>query len=34
MDFIVDKSIANFIEPPPEKLKEMEEVRDSRFNIP
>ena len=34
MDFFVDKAIANFIEPPPEKLEAMEEAQNSRFNIP
>ena len=34
MDFFVDKAIANFIEPPPEKLESMEEAQNSRFNIP
>jgi hypothetical protein len=34
MDFFVDKAIANFIEPPPEKLEAMEQAQNSRFNIP
>jgi len=34
MDFFVDKGILNFIEPPPEKLAEMEEAQDGKFNIP
>ena len=33
MDFFVDEKIMNFIEPPPEKLPMMEEVRIDRFNI-
>jgi hypothetical protein len=33
MDFCVDSKIMNFIEPPPEKLPAMEEVRRDRFNI-
>ena len=34
MDFFVDTGILNFIEPPPEKLAEMEEAQDGKFNIP
>ena len=34
MDFFVDKGILNYIEPPPEKLPEMEEADDNKFNIP
>ena len=34
MDFFVDKGILNYIEPPPEKLEEMEEAQDIKFNIP
>lgn len=33
MDFCVDEKIMNYIEPPPEKLPAMEEVRIDRFNI-
>lgn len=33
MDFCVDEKIMNFIEPPPEKLPAMEQVRKDRFNI-
>jgi hypothetical protein len=33
MDFCVDEKIMNFIEPPPEKLAAMEEVRKDRYNI-
>ena len=33
MDFAVDQKIQYYIEPPPEKLPEMEEVRGDRFNI-
>lgn len=33
MDFCVDEKIMNFVEPPPEKLPAMEEVRRDRFNI-
>lgn len=33
MDFVVDSSIYNFIEPPPDKLAAMEEANDGRFNI-
>lgn len=32
MDFCVDEKIMNYIEPPPEKLPAMEEVRTDRFN--
>jgi hypothetical protein len=34
MDFFVDKGILNYIEPPPEKLPEMEQAQDNKFNIP
>jgi len=34
MDFFVDKAILNYIEPPPEKLAEMEEAQDNKFNVP
>lgn len=34
MDFTVDKSILNFITPPPPKLEYMEDKRDYKFNIP
>ena len=34
MDFFVDKSILNFIEPPPEKLAAMEERVENRFTVP
>jgi len=34
MDFFVDKAILNYIEPPPEKLEEMEEAQEIKFNIP
>jgi hypothetical protein len=34
MDFFVDKSVMNFIEPPPEKLDAMERVVNDRFSIP
>jgi len=34
MDFFVDKSYKNYIDPPPPMLEAMEEVRSSRFNIP
>jgi len=34
MDFTVDKSILNFITPPPPKLEFMEDKRDYKFNIP
>lgn len=33
MDFFVDESIKNFIEPPPDKLPAMEQVRSDRFSI-
>ncbi len=33
MDFCVDEKIMNFIEPPPDKLAAMEEVRRDRFNV-
>jgi hypothetical protein len=33
MDFCVDEKIMNFIEPPPDKLPPMEQVRRDRFNI-
>jgi len=33
MDFCVDEKIMNFIEPPPEKLSAMEQVRRDRFSI-
>lgn len=33
MDFCVDEKIMNFIEPPPDKLPAMEQVRRDRFNI-
>ncbi len=33
MDFCIDEKIMNFIEPPPEKLPAMEEIRTDRFNI-
>ena len=33
MDFTVDEQIMNFIEPPPEKLAAMEQVRLDRFSI-
>lgn len=33
MDFFVDEQIKNFIEPPPEKLPAMEQVRSDRFSI-
>jgi hypothetical protein len=33
MDFCIDEKIMNYIEPPPEKLQAMEEVRSDRFNI-
>jgi hypothetical protein len=33
MDFCVDEKIMNYIEPPPEKLPAMEELRPERFNI-
>lgn len=33
MDFCVDEKIMNFIEPPPEKLPAMEQVRPDRFSI-
>ena len=34
MDFFVDKSILNFIEPPPEKLSAKEQKVDDKFSIP
>jgi hypothetical protein len=34
MDFFVDKTILNFIEPLPDKLDALEEELDDRFNIP
>lgn len=34
MDFFADKSILNFIEPPPEKFAAMEEADEGKFNIP
>jgi hypothetical protein len=34
MDFFVDKSYRNYIDPPPPKLDSMEEVRSNRFNVP
>jgi len=33
MDFCVDEKVMNFIEPPPEKLPAMEQVRTDRFSI-
>lgn len=33
MDFFVDEKIMNFIEPPPEKLPALEQIRRDRFNI-
>jgi len=33
MDFLIDEKIMNYIEPVPEKLPEMEEVRRNRFSI-
>lgn len=33
MDFCVDQKIMNYIEPPPDKLPALEEVRHDRFNI-
>ena len=33
MDFCVDEKIMNYIEPPPEKLPALEEVRQDRFSI-
>lgn len=33
MDFCVDEKIMNYIEPPPEKLPAMEQVRTDRFSI-
>lgn len=33
MDFCVDEKIMNYIEPPPEKLPAMEEIRSDRFSI-
>lgn len=33
MDFCVDEKLMNFIEPPPEKLSAMEQLRSDRFNI-
>ena len=33
MDFCVDEKIMNYIEPPPERLPAMEELRPDRFNI-
>ena len=33
MDFTVDEEIMNYIEPPPEKLAAMEQVRNDRFSI-
>ena len=33
MDFCVDEKIMNFIEPPPDKLAAMEQVRPDRFNV-
>ena len=33
MDFVVDKSYHNYIDPAPPKLDAMEEVRSNRFNI-
>lgn len=34
MDFFVDKSYKNYIDPPPPMLDAMEEVRSVRFNVP
>lgn len=34
MDFFVDKSYKNYIDPPPPMLDTMEEVRSNRFNVP
>mmetsp|Transcript_10398 Transcript_10398/g.10416 ORF Transcript_10398/g.10416 Transcript_10398/m.10416 type:complete len:105 (+) Transcript_10398:163-477(+) len=34
MDFCVDQKIMNYIDPPPEKLPAMEEIRPERFTIP
>lgn len=34
MDFVVDESYQNYIDPPPPKLDAMEEVRDDRFTVP
>ena len=33
MDFCIDTKIKYYIDPPPEKLPQMEEVRPDRFNI-
>lgn len=34
MDFVVDKSFHNYIDPPPPKLDAMEEARANRFSVP
>ena len=34
MDFTVDQGILNYIDPPPERLPAMEDVRKDRFSIP
>lgn len=34
MDFSIDRKVKNYIDPPPEKLPELEEPRDNRFSIP
>ena len=33
MDFCIDEKIMNFIVPPREKLRQMEELRPTRFSI-
>ena len=34
MDFVIENKIFNFIEPPPEKLSQMENANNEKFNIP
>ena len=34
MDFCVDEKIMNYIDPPPEKLPALEQLRPERFSIP
>ena len=33
MDFTVDHGILNYIDPPPERLPSMEEIKNDRFTI-
>lgn len=34
MDFSIDRKVKNYIDPPPEKLPELEKVSPDRFTIP